>query len=312
MRVLLTRTIAEEGIAVLRAAGLSVDVWAHETPMPVGTLMERARHCSGLLTMLTDPIDAAVLDAGPIRAVAQHAVGVDNIDLQACADRGVTVSNTPGVLTAATADLAMALLLGVARRLREGEALVRNGDFHGWAPTMLRGMELEGARLGIVGWGRIGQAVARRARGFGMEVIHHSRRGGVPLDELLATSDVVSLHCPLTPQTRHLMDAARLRSMKRGAILINTARGPVVDEAALVEVLDEGHLMGAGLDVYENEPQVHPDLIGRSDVLLLPHLGSSTWQTRRKMATMAAEDLVRMLTGGVARHPVRGAVAEAE
>jgi glyoxylate reductase len=304
MRVLVTRTIADEGMALLEQAGLDIDLWEQEGPIPAEALRARAAGCAGVLSMLTDPIDGALLDAGPVRAVAQHAVGVDNIDLAACAARGVAVSHTPGVLTDATADLAMALLLGVGRRLREGDAMVRAGGFHGWAPTMLRGLDLAGARLGIVGWGRIGQAVARRAAAFGMEVVHHSRSSGIALEELLATSDVVSLHCPLTPATHHLLDAPRLAQMKRGAILINTARGPVVDEAALVDALDAGRIAGAGLDVYEREPAVHPGLLGRDDVLLLPHLGSATWGTRRRMAVMAAGDLVAMLRGEPAAHPV--------
>lgn len=169
---------------------------------------------------------------------------------------------------------------------------------------MLRGLDLAGSRLGIIGWGRIGQAVARRATAFGMEVVHHSRSSGIPLQTLLATSDVVSVHCPLTEQTHHLLDATAMGWMKSGAILINTARGPVIDEAALVEALDAGHLAGAGLDVYEDEPVVHPGLIGRDDVLLLPHLGSATWGTRRRMACMAARDLIAMLRGDPPAHPV--------
>lgn len=304
MRVLVTRTIADEGMSILHEAGLEVDLWDHEEPIPADTLRERMAGCTGVLSMLTDPIDADLLDLGPVRAVAQHAVGVDNIDLPACAARGVQVSHTPGVLTDATADLAMALLLGVGRRIREGDAMVRDGRFLGWAPTMLRGIDLAGARMGIVGWGRIGQAVARRAEAFGMEVVHHSRSSGIELETLLETSDVVSLHCPLTPSTHHLLDARRLALMKRGAILINTSRGPVVDEAALVEALDSGALAGAGLDVYEAEPDVHPGLIERDDVLLLPHLGSATWGTRRRMAVMAARDLVAMVRGNAPRHPV--------
>jgi glyoxylate reductase len=304
MRVLVTRSIADEGMALLQEAGLDIDLWEEEGPIPAATLHARAASCHGVLSMLTDPIDAALLDAGPIRAIAQHAVGVDNIDLAACVARGVGVSHTPGVLTDATADLAMALLLGVGRRLREGDALVRAGGFLGWAPTLLRGVDFAGARLGIVGWGRIGKAVARRAGAFGMDVVHHSRSSGIPLDELLRTSDVVSLHCPLTPDTHHLLDAAALGRMKPGALLINTARGPVVDEAALVDALDRGHIGGAGLDVYEGEPAVHPGLLNRDDVLLMPHLGSATWGTRRRMARMAAGDLIAMLRGEAAAHPV--------
>lgn len=304
MRVLVTRTIADEGMALLRAAGLEIDLWEEDRPIPSAALRARAAGCSGVLSMLTDPIDGPMLDAGPIRAVAQHAVGVDNIDLTACAARGVGVSHTPGVLTDATADLTLALLLAVGRRLREGDALVRAGGFHGWAPTLLRGVDLAGARLGIIGWGRIGRAVARRAGAFGMEVVHHSRASGIPLGTLLATADIVSLHCPLTPATHHLLDARRLGQMKPGAMLINTSRGPVVDEAALVDALRSGHLGGAGLDVYEGEPAVHPGLIDRDDVVILPHLGSATWGTRRRMACMAAGDLISMLKGQAPAHPV--------
>jgi len=304
MRVLVTRTIAEEGMTVLREAGLDIDLWEREDPIPAAELRARVPGCAGILSMLTDPIGADILALGPVKAVAQHAVGVDNIDLTACASRGVRVSHTPGVLTDATADLAMALLLGVGRRLREGDAMVRAGRFRGWAPTMLRGLDLAGACLGIVGWGRIGQAVARRAEAFGMTVVQHSRSSGIDLDTLLTTADVVSLHCPLTPATHHLLDATRLGRMKRGAILINTARGPVVDEAALVAALEAGHLGGAGLDVYEQEPRIHPGLLDRDDVLLLPHAGSATWGTRRRMAVMAAQDLVSMLQDSAPLHPV--------
>lgn len=304
MRVLVTREIAAEGLARLREAGLEVDLWAEDRPMPRDVLLRRAAQADGILSMLTDTVDGTLLDAGPIRVVAQHAVGVDNIDLAACRARGVVVTHTPGVLTEATADMTLALLLGVTRRLREGDAMVRAGRFGGWAPTMLRGLDLAGARLGIIGFGRIGQAVAKRAAAFDMEVVHHSRSSGLPLDAVLGTSDVVSLHCPLTPETRHLIDTEALARMKKGAVLLNTARGPVVDEAALVDALTRGHLGGAGLDVYEAEPAVHPGLLDREDVLLLPHLGSATWGTRRKMAMLAAEGLVAALEGRPPAHPV--------
>jgi glyoxylate reductase len=304
MRALVTRQIAAEGLAVLEAAGLDVDLWEEDRPIPRAELVARARHADGILSMLTDTVDAELLDGSPARVVAQHAVGVDNIDLDACRTRGVVVTNTPGVIAQATADLAMALLLGVARRVREGDAMVRAGRFGGWAPTMLRGLDLAGARLGIVGFGRVGQAVARRAAAFDMDVVHHSRTSGISLERLLSTSDIVSLHCPLTAETHHLLDAAALARMKEGAVLVNTARGPVVDEAALVDALDRGHLSGAGLDVYEDEPAVHPGLVGRDDVLLLPHLGSATWGTRRRMATLAAEGLVAVLSGRAPAHRV--------
>jgi len=304
MRVLVTQDIDPAGIAILERAGLEVDVVRSEAPIAELVLRFRVRDCDALLSMLTDPVDAELMDAAPLKVIAQHAVGVDNIDLDAARQRGIVVTHTPGVLTAATADFAMALLLGVARRLREGDQRVREGRFYGWHPTMLCGLELDGARLGIVGMGRIGRAVARRAEAFGMEVVHHSRSGGMPLDELLETSDVVSLHCPLTPATRHLIDRDALARMKPTALLINTARGPVVDEDALVEALREHTIGGAGLDVFEEEPDVHPGLIGLDTVLLAPHLGSATRATRKKMATMAARDLVAVLQGQEPAHRV--------
>jgi glyoxylate reductase len=224
-------------------------------------------------------------------------VGYDNVDVPACTARGVWVTNTPDVLTDATADLAWALILALARRLREGERMLRAGEFRGWAPTMLLGRELRGRTLGILGYGRIGRAVARRAEGFGMRVLFTARGGGVALEELLEQSDVLSIHCPLNPQTRHLIGPAELLRMKRGSFLVNTARGPIVDEAALVAVLQSGHLGGAALDVFENEPAVHPGLIGREDVVLLPHLGSATRETREKMARIALEQVERVLRG---------------
>ncbi|MCB9529685.1 MAG: D-glycerate dehydrogenase [Myxococcales bacterium] len=296
-RVLVTQAIDDAGRAILEAAGFAVDVRAGEAPITREALLDRVRGCAGLISMPTDRIDAAVLDAGPLRVVAQHAVGLDNVDLDAARARGVVVTNTPDVLTAATADLAMALLLAAARRVVEGDRLLRAGGFHGWRPLLLRGLDLDGARLGVVGLGRIGQAVAARARAFGMTVVHHGRRDGLPLAALLESCDVVSLHCPLTPATRHLIDAAALARMKPGAILVNTARGPVVDEAALVAALRSGHLGGAALDVFEGEPAVHPGLLALDNVVLAPHIGSATVGARRRMAVKAAENLVAALTG---------------
>jgi glyoxylate reductase len=304
MRVLITQIIDSAGIAQLKAAGLEVDVWSESTPMPREQMLTRLAGCAGLLSMLNDRVDGAVMDAGPLRVVANHAVGVDNIDLAAAGERGVTVTNTPGVLTDATADLTFALLLAVARRLPEAEAYLRGGRFRGWQPTLLRGMDLRGATLGIVGLGRIGKAVAHRARAFGMELIHSSRSGGVSLDELLSRSDVVSLHCPLTPKTRHLIDASALRRMKRTAILINTARGPVVDEAALAQALNQGWIAGAGLDVFEAEPEVNPALLRCPNAILLPHLGSATYGTRERMGQMVAADIIAVLHGQTPNHLV--------
>tara|TARA_B100000530_G_scaffold165503_1_gene104166 strand:+ start:921 stop:1847 length:927 start_codon:yes stop_codon:yes gene_type:complete len=304
-RILITQPIDASAMALLEAAGLSIDVWPGPAPMPAAELRSRARGCAGLISMLTDPVDAELMAAGPLRVIAQHAVGVNNIDLEAAKSMGVAVAHTPGVLTEATADLAMALLLSAARRIVEGHALVSSGEWQGWSPTLLCGMELNGSTMGVVGMGRIGAAVARRAEAFGMRIIHHNRSSGCSLEELLAESDVVSLHCPLTPDTHHLIDEAALEAMKDTAILINTARGPVVDEAALVQALSTGGIAAAGLDVFEEEPRIHPGLMGLPNVVMAPHLGSATVATRRKMGHMVAEDLIRGLREEPLEHAVR-------
>ena len=301
--VFITRRLAVDPASVL-GPGLSVDQYDGEV-LPRDELLRRAHAATGLLATLVDRVDDELLDAAPrLRIVANHAVGTDNIDVAACTRRGIWVTNTPGVLTESTADLTWALILAVTRRVREGDRLVREGRFRGWTPTMLLGLELRGATLGIFGYGRIGQAVARRAEGFGMRVLWSSRSGGVELDELLASSDVLSIHAPLTPATRHAIGPAQLLGMKRGAYLVNTSRGPVVDEAALVRALELGHLAGAGLDVYEDEPRVHPGLLGRDDVVLLPHLGSATQATRANMANIALTEIERVLRGERPLHPV--------
>ncbi len=265
------------------------------------------------MTILADPVTDAVMAACPnLKIVANVAVGYNNIDLEAAARRGIWVTNTPDVLTEATADLAWSLILAVTRRVVEGDRMVREGRFHGWRPDMLLGRGLQGRTLGLLGYGRIGRAVARRGRAFGMQVLFHDpgviapEAGDRPaaLDELLGQSDVLSIHCPLTPATRRLLDRKRLRAMKRGAFLINTARGPIVDEEALVEALDDGHLAGAGLDVYEREPEVHPRLLHREDVVLLPHAGSATVETRSAMAHLAAENVTAVLENHRPRTPV--------
>ena len=303
-RLFVSRTLSIDPRAVV-GPDFEVEIWEDELPPPRAELLARAAKADGLVTLLTEKVDAELLAHAPaVKVVANHAVGVDNIDVPACTARGVWVTNTPDAVTESTADLTWALILAVARRVREGERLIREGRFRAWAPTMLLGVELNGATLGIVGLGRIGKAVAQRAAGFGMRVIHASATGGVSLDELLERSDVVTLHCPLNAATRHLMDAQRLARMKRGAILINTSRGPVVDEAALVLALEAGVLGGVGLDVFENEPAVHPGLISRDDVVLLPHLGSATHETRARMATMALTDAARVLRGERPLHPV--------
>ena len=296
-RVLITRRLALAPDSVL-GAGLEVDQHDAETLLERPALLRRVHEASAVLCGPGDRIDKELLEAAPrLRIVANHAVGYDNVDVPACTGRAVWVTNTPDVLTDATADLAWALILALARRLREGERMLRAGEFRGWAPTMLLGRDLHGRTLGILGYGRIGRAVARRAEGFGMRVLFAAKGGGVPLEELLEQSDVLSIHVPLQEKTRHLIGPAELLKMKKGALLVNTARGPIVDEAALVAALERGHLGGAALDVFENEPAVHPGLLGRDDVVLLPHLGSATEETRQNMARIALTQIERVLRG---------------
>jgi glyoxylate reductase len=259
----------------------------------------------GLLSLLTDRVDAAVLDAAPrLRAIANMAVGTDNIDVAAAAARGIPVGNTPDVLTDATADLAFALLLALARRIVPGAAAVRAGEWRTWEPARDLGADLAGATLGIVGWGRIGRAVARRAEGFGMKVIHSSRSSGVAVEEVLEASDFVSLHVPLTDETRHLIDAGALALMRPTALLVNTARGGVVDQDALREALHAGTIAGAALDVTDPEPLPadHP-LLDAPNLLVVPHVGSATVHTRAKMAAMAVDNLLAALDGRPMPHP---------
>lgn len=304
MRVLVTQAIASEALAILEKSGVEVDLRVGDGPMPRAELLDRVRGCDGILCMLTDRIDGELLDAGPVRAVSNHAVGYDNVDVEAARARGVSVAFTPGILTEASADFAMALILAVTRRVVEGDRLARSGTWAGWRPLELLGLELQGARLGIVGMGRIGRAVARRAEAFGMEVVGTRRRSGLPLDALLRTSDVVSLHCPLTPETHHLVDAAALARMRPGSYLVNTARGPVVDEDALVAALERGHLAGAALDVHEHEPAVHPGLRALDNVVLAPHIASAGHDTRRRAGLLAARALVAGLRGEPWEHRV--------
>jgi glyoxylate reductase len=248
------------------------------------------------ITLLSDPLTRRVLEAnGNLRMIANYAVGYNNVDVEAAREFGITVTNTPGVLTEATADLTIGLMLAVMRRIVEGDAEVRTTGRCVWEPLHLLGTGLTGKRLGIIGMGRIGNAVAHRARAFGMEVIGVHR--GERLDELLATSDVVSIHAPLTRETHHLINAVTLAKMKRGTFLINTARGPLVDESALCNALESHHLGGAALDVYEEEPVVDPRLVAMPNVVLAPHIGSATFETRTAMARIAATEVARFLRG---------------
>jgi glyoxylate reductase len=304
-RVFVTRALPFPALDRLRAEH-DVDEWPGDMPPAPGDFRAHAREAEGLLTLVTDRVDSALLDAAPrLRAIANMAVGTDNIDLQAAAARGIPVGNTPDVLTDATADIAFALLLALARKIVAGAAKVRSGEWHTWEPAGDLGADLAGATLGIVGWGRIGQAVARRAEGFGMEIVHSSRSSGVPLRDLLAAADFVSLHTPLTAETRGLIDAAALERMKPTALLINTARGGVVDQEALRSALLDGTIAGAALDVTDPEP-LPPDhpLLDAPNLLVVPHVGSATVRTRAKMAAMAVDNLLAALAGRPMPHPV--------
>jgi glyoxylate reductase len=305
-RVFVTCRPVGNGLDRLVAAGHELDVWEEALPPPPAALVERTRRADALLCTLSDAIDAAFLDACPdLAVIATCAVGTDNIDLAAAQAHGIPVGNTPGVLTDATADLAFALLLAAARRLVEGSDVVRNGVWGPWEPTWMLGHDIVGATLGIVGAGRIGEAVARRAGGFGMEVLTMTSRGGTPLAELLARSDFVSLHVPLTPRTRHLIDADALARMKPTAILVNTARGPVVDTSALVDALHAGTIAGAALDVTDPEP-LPPDhpLLAAPNVLVVPHVGSATPRTRARMTELSVDNVLAGLAGAPLPHPV--------
>lgn len=308
-RVIITRPIPGDAEGVLRAAGHEVWVNPNDSPLPRDRLIAELSRSAGVITLLNDRVDEALLAAAPgLRVVANYAVGFDNLDLQACTRRGVLATNTPDVLTDATADLAMALLLACARRLIEADAYLRAGRFKLWGPKLFLGADLAGRTLGIVGLGRIGKATARRATGFGMRILYHeplrnpdaeAALGAAyrELDALVAESDFISLHCPLTPKTHHLIDERRLALMRPSAILINTARGPIVDENALVKFLVAGRIGGAGLDVYEREPDLADGLAAAPNTVLLPHIASATSWTRSRMAQIAAENVVAALAG---------------
>jgi lactate dehydrogenase-like 2-hydroxyacid dehydrogenase len=313
-----TNRMPEPALALLREAG-EVRLDEREEAIPRAELLALVGGAEAVLTLLHDRVDEELLEAaGPqLRCVANVAVGYDNVDLSAAEQRGVVVTNTPGVLDDATADLTMALILATTRRLAEGDRLVRSGGPWSWGMGFMLGSSLQGKRLGIVGLGGIGKWVAQRARAFGMEIAYHQRNPAapeveaalgaarLPLEELLTSADVVSLHCPLTAETRHLIGAAELAAMKPTAVLVNTARGPIVDEAALAEALAEGRIAAAGLDVFEREPEVEPRLLDLDNVVLTPHLGSATVETRTAMAELAARNAISVLAGQGPLTPVK-------
>jgi glyoxylate reductase len=317
--VLLTRRIPTPVFARLEAA-CAVDRHDADHVIPRHELLARIRGKQALLCLLTDRVDAEIMDAGSdLKIVANIAVGFDNVDVAAARQRGIVVTNTPDVLTEATAEFTWALILAVTRRVSEGERLLRRGEWKGWALDFMLGMELRGKQLGIIGLGRIGAAVAVRAPAFGMRVAACALDGAAPpwpagaipppvemmtLDDLLRTSDVITLHVPLTPSTRALIDGAALSRMKRSAYLVNTSRGPVVDEGALAAALRERLIAGAALDVYEQEPRVHQQLFGLDNVVLAPHLGSATTETRTAMAALAVDNVLAVLGGRPPLTPV--------
>jgi glyoxylate reductase len=321
-KVYVTRIIPEAGLAEVRDF-CEVEIWEEDVPVPREVLLEKVRDKVGLLPLLTEKVDAELMDAAPgLRIISNYAVGYDNIDVTEATARGILVGNTPGVLTETTADMAFALLLAAARRLVEGARYVRQGRWKTWGPELLLGYDVHGATLGIVGLGRIGTAVARRALGFGMRMLYHDRERRqslecelgleyVDLPTLLREADFVSLHVPLTSETRYLIASEELRQMKRSAVLINTARGAVVDAEALYHALRQGEIAYAALDVTDPEP-IRPDdpLLTLDSVIIVPHLGSASVATRRRMAEMAAENLIAGLRGERPPHLVNPEVLE--
>lgn len=318
-RVFVTRVLPEEGLALVRDA-TDADIWDGDLPPPREELLRRVRGVDGLLSLLTDRVDAELLDAaGPqLRVVSNYAVGFDNLDVPELTRRGIPAGNTPGVLTETTADLAFALLMAAARRVDEGSRYVRADRWQTWGPMLLTGVDIHGATLGIVGFGRIGREMAKRGAGFGMRILYHdvvaaspedaAALGGarqVELDELLRESDFVSLHTNLTDETRHLINADSLRAMKSSAVLVNTSRGPVVDQAALYEALRDGEIFAAGLDVTDPEPMRADDpLLTLENCLVVPHIASASRATRARMAEMAAENLLAGVRGSRLPNPI--------
>ena len=315
-RILITNKIPDIAAKLLRDKGYNVLIPEDERSVGREQLEREITQIDGLIPLLSDPIDRPLLEkAKRLKVIANYAVGYNNIDIEYARQKGIIVTNTPDILTNATADLAFALLLSTAKRIVEADRFVREGKFTGWGPLLMLGADVTGKTLGIIGAGRIGQAVGRRAAGFEMNVLYTSRSPKadfeeaakakyVDLNTLLAKSDFISIHCPLTAETRHLINRQNISKIKRGAYLINTARGPVIEETALIEALKNGHLAGAGLDVYEFEPRITADLLTMDNVILLPHIGSATYDTRSKMAELAAKNIISVLETGKALTPV--------
>ncbi|HET6371229.1 MAG TPA: D-glycerate dehydrogenase [Nitrospiria bacterium] len=315
-KILLTRTLPE-AIQKKIARRFNLVLNKQDRPLTRNEIIRKIKNCDGVISMLSDPIDSKVMDNSPrLKIIANYAVGYNNIDLAAARLRGITVTHTPGILTETTADLTFALLLAVARNIVQADNYVRKRKWTGWAPTLYLGTDLFGKTIGIIGMGRIGKSVARRASGFSMRVLYHSRKrlNTMEENELRATyadletlfkeSDFISLHLPFTSESRHLIGKRAFSKMKESVLLINTARGPIVDEAALVQALKTKRIAGAGLDVYEEEPRLHPELYKLSNVVLLPHIGSASEETRIRMGEMVLQDLLSVLSGNRPIHPV--------
>ncbi|GAB4314596.1 glyoxylate reductase [Pseudothermotoga elfii] len=311
-KVFVTAQIPDEGLKMI-SQHCEMQIGNYDGVLPKDVLIDKVKGVDGILCLLADVIDRDVMEAAgkQLKVIANYAVGYNNIDIEEATKRGIMVTNTPGVLTETTADLAWALMMSIARRIVESDKFVREGKFNGWQPMLMLGTDIYGATLGVVGFGRIGQAVARRASGFNMRVLYYSRKRApedvekqlnasfVDLSTLLRESDFVTLHLPLTKETYHLIGEEELRMMKKEAYLINTARGPVIDEKALVKALKNKWIRGAALDVFEKEPQIEPELLELDNVILTPHIGSASYTTRTKMSVMAAENLVKALYGEI-------------
>ncbi len=315
-KIYCTASIPSAGPELLKKQGMQVRVYDKDKAASASEITKGLKDADALICLLSDPIDADMINSAPrLKIIANYAVGYNNIDLQAAQAKGIVVTNTPDVLTAATADLTWALILAVSKRIPESERYLRAGLFTGWRPKLMLGGDVTGKTIGIIGAGRIGQAVARRAVGFDMRVLYHSRNQNtdfessvaaeyVELDQLLKESDFISVHCPLSKQTHHLINAQNINLIKKGAYLINTARGPVMDEQVLIAALQSGQLAGAGLDVYEQEPFVPQSLLDLDNVVLLPHIGSATHETRDEMARICARNIIEVLEGRPALTPV--------
>ena len=309
-RIFVTRRIPQEGLEILKRC-CQVEVSDYDGVIPRSLLLEKVKDTDGLLVLLTDMIDKKLIVAAgkKLRVISNYAVGYNNIDVVEATKRGIMVTNTPGVLTETTADLAWALLMCIGRRIVEGDKLVRAGKFRGWEPMLLLGTDIHESTLGLIGFGRIGQAMARRAKGFNLKVIYYDREPVPPIiekelgasyvsfDELLRKSDFISVHVPLTEETFHLIGQEEFSMMKKESYLINTARGPIIDEKALVKALKGGVIRGAALDVFENEPAIEQEFMNLNNVVIVPHIGSASYRTRTKMAIMAAKNLISALRG---------------